>query len=75
MQSRNRTPERLTLWLSTLASLAYLGGGIGLMASSQSFYPFPLEPGPFRYALAALMIVYGLFRGSRAIKRFRGKDV
>jgi hypothetical protein len=75
MQSRNRTPERLTLWLSTLASLAYLGGGIALIASSQSFYPFPLEPGPFRTALGALLIVYGLFRGIRAIKRFRDTDV
>ncbi len=75
MQSRNRTPERLTLWLSTLASLAYLGGGIGLMASSRSFEPFPVpEPGPFRYALAALMIVYGLFRAIRAINRFRDEN-
>jgi hypothetical protein len=75
MQSRNRTAARLTLWLSVLASLAYLGGGIGLMASSQSFSPIPVpEPGPFRYALGALLTVYGLFRGYRAINRFRDND-
>lgn len=70
MRQRDRTPEQITLWLSVIASVAYLGGGIGLIASSQSFGFLP-EPGPVRYSIAAVLIIYGLFRGVRAYQRFR----
>ena len=66
----NRVASQLTLYLSALASLAYLGGGIALIASSQSF-GIDILAGPMRYALAALLIAYGAFRGYRAIQRFR----
>lgn len=66
----NRLAETLRLSLSVLASVAYLGGGIALIASSQSFGIAALE-GPLRYALAALLIVYGTYRGFRAFQQFR----
>ncbi len=66
----NRLAETLRLYLSVLASVAYLGGGIALIASSQSFGIALLE-GPLRYALAILLLVYGAFRGFRAIQQFR----
>ena len=70
MRQRNRTPEQMTLWLSVIASVAYLGGGIALIASSQSLGFLP-QPGPVRYGIAAVLIIYGLFRGIRAYQRFR----
>jgi len=65
MPQRNRVSERLTLVLAALASVAYLGGGIALIASSQSFVIFP-PPGFLRYGLAALLIWYGGTRAYRA---------
>ncbi len=65
MRQRNRVSERLTLVLAVLASVAYLGGGIALIASSQSFVIFP-PPGFLRYGLAALLIWYGGTRAYRA---------
>ncbi|WP_345269511.1 hypothetical protein [Nibrella viscosa] len=50
-------------------AMAYMGGGIGLIASSQSFGFLPT--GVFRYILAVLLIIYGLFRGFRAYQRYR----
>lgn len=73
MRGQNRGPARLTLYISVLASLAYLGGGIGLIASSQSFGVLP-EPGPFRYSMGALLIIYGAFRAYRAYQRFQEDD-
>ena len=73
MQPRNRTPERLTLYLAALASVFYLGGGIALIASSQSFGFLP-SPGPIRYGLAILLIGYGTVRGIRAYQRYRDED-
>jgi hypothetical protein len=67
MRRQSRGPERLTLYLSVLASMAYLGGGIGLIASSQSFGLLPVV----RYGLAVLLLVYGSFRAYRAYQRFR----
>ncbi|MCY7359935.1 MAG: hypothetical protein LH609_21285 [Rudanella sp.] len=66
MRQRNRVSERLTLVLAVLASMAYLGGGIALIASSQSFVIFP-PPGLLRYGLAALLLWYG---GSRAYRAY-----
>lgn len=70
MRGQNRGPARLTLYISVVASLAYLGGGIALIASSQSFGIFP-EPGPLRYGMGTLLIAYGLFRAYRAYQGFR----
>lgn len=84
-RDNNRLAENLRFYLSVLASVAYLGGGIALMASSQSFgiadsdgpfsriIAFVIADGPFRYALALLLIAYGLFRGFRAIQQFRNQ--
>ena len=60
MRGQNRGPARLTLFIAVLASLAYLGGGIALIASSQSFGVFP-EPGLLRYGMATMLIVYGRY--------------
>jgi|GEM_PF-996591 len=65
MPQRNRVSERLTLVLAVLASVAYLGGGIALIASSQRFVIFP-APGLLRYGLAVLLIWYGGARAYRA---------
>ena len=72
MRGQNRGPAQLTLYISVLASLAYLGGGIALIASSQSFGMLP-EPGLLRYSLGALLLIYGSFRAYRAYQRF-GED-
>ncbi|AUD02384.1 hypothetical protein CWM47_11440 [Spirosoma pollinicola] len=73
MRGQNRGPARLTLYISVLASLAYLGGGIGLIASSQSFGVLP-PTGPFRYGMGVLLIIYGAFRAYRAYQRFQEND-
>ena len=73
MRRRNAGPARLTLYVAVLASLAYLGGGIALIASSQSFGVFP-EPGLLRYGLGALLLLYGSFRAYRAYQRFQEDD-
>ena len=73
MRRQNRGPAQLTFYISVLASLAYLGGGIALIASSQSFGILP-EPGPFRYGMGMLLLVYGAFRAYRAYQRFQEND-
>lgn len=65
-------PDRLNLYLSGLMALAYVGGGIGLIASSQSFGILPT--GSFRIVLAILLIIYGCFRGFRAYQRYQEGD-
>ena len=70
-RDENRLADTLRFSLSVLASVAYLGGGIALIASSQSFGIAALE-GPLRYALAALLLIYGGYRGYRAYQQFRG---
>lgn len=73
MRRQNQGPARLTLYVAVLASLAYLGGGIALIVSSQSFGVFP-EPSVLRYGMGALLLVYGSFRTYRAYQRFKGND-
>jgi hypothetical protein len=73
MRGQNDGSTRLTLIIATLAALAYLGGGIALIASSQSFGMLPAT-GPFRYGLGVLLIVYGAFRAYRAYQRFQQND-
>ncbi|NID11971.1 hypothetical protein F7231_17500 [Fibrella aestuarina] len=84
-RDNNRLAENLRFYLSVLASVAYLGGGIALIASSQSFgmadsesplsriVAFIIADGPLRYALAVLLIIYGGYRGYRAIQQFRNR--
>lgn len=69
-RTENRMAETLRLTLAVLASIAYLGGGIGLIASSQSF-GIAVLAGPLRYVLSALMLVYGTFRAYRAWQQYR----
>lgn len=73
MRRQNRSAAQATLYIAALASLAYLGGGIALIASSQSFGMLP-EPGPLRYSMGALLIIYGAFRAYRAYQRFQDND-
>jgi hypothetical protein len=73
MRRQNSGPARLTLYISVLASLAYMGGGIALIASSQSFGILP-ETGPFRYGMGILLLLYGAFRAYRAYRRFQEND-
>ncbi len=73
MRNANRMSEQLNLYLSVAMAMAYLGGGIGLIASSQSFGLLP-PPGLWRYSMAALLIVYGLFRGIRAYQRSKQRE-
>ncbi|KAB7731876.1 hypothetical protein F5984_06540 [Rudanella paleaurantiibacter] len=73
MPQRNRLSEQLTLVLAAVASVAYLGGGIALIASSQSFVIFP-PPGPLRYGMAALLIWYGGSRAFRAYYMYKDRD-
>jgi len=73
MRGQNRGSARLTLYVAVLASLAYLGGGIALIASSQSFGMLP-ETGPLRYSMGALLLIYGLFRAYRAYQGFKENE-
>jgi hypothetical protein len=73
MRGQNRGPAKLTLYISVVASLAYLGGGIAMIASSQSFGVLP-EPGLLRYGMGALLIIYGAFRAYRAYQRFQENE-
>ena len=73
MRGQNRGPAQLTLYVAALASLAYLGGGIALIASSQSFGILP-ETGPFRYGMGILLLLYGAFRAYRAYLRFQENE-
>ena len=73
MRRQNTRPARLTLYVAVLASLAYLGGGIALIASSRSFGVFP-EPGLLRYVMGTLLLIYGSFRAYRAYQQFQDND-
>ena len=73
MRGRNQGPAKLTLFIAAFASLAYMGGGIVLIASSQSFGVFP-EPGLLRYGMGILLFAYGALRAYRAYQRFRDND-
>ncbi len=65
----NRTfGEVFTGVLQILIGLSYLGGGIFLMTSSQTFGLLP--SGVIRWAIAVLLFVYGCFRSYRGIKEF-----
>ncbi|MBB5286735.1 hypothetical protein HNQ92_004896 [Rhabdobacter roseus] len=56
--------ERISDLTSLLMAPIYAGGGIYLIASSSSFRLFPV--GSFwRYLLASVLILYGIYRGYR----------
>lgn len=63
--------ERIGLAISLLMSIIYTGGGIFLIASS-----FPLSFLPSgslqRYAMAVLLLLYGIYRGQRGWKQYKG---
>ena len=62
--------EQINMIVSSFMAVIYVGGGIILIASSYSF-AF-LHPGTWeRYLLAAVLIVYGLFRARRAWRIFQ----
>jgi len=71
MRGRNQGPARLTLFIAAFASLAYMGGGIALIASSQSFGRVFPEPGLLRYSMGILLFLYGAYRAYRAYQRFQ----
>lgn len=60
--------EVFTGVLQILIGLSYLGGGIFLMTSSQTFGLLPT--GAIRWGIAVLLLIYGCFRTYRGIKRF-----
>ena len=64
---RRQSPDLLRRYLNVVMGLAYTGGGIFLIASSQSFGLLPT--GTIRTVLAVLLIVYGLFRTFRGLQR------
>ncbi|MGA0559371.1 hypothetical protein ACO2Q8_22125 [Larkinella sp. VNQ87] len=59
--------DLISLYLNVLMGLLYMGGGIYLIASSQSFGLLPR--GTFRYLLAGLLLIYGAFRAYRGVQR------
>ncbi|WP_234736700.1 hypothetical protein [Tellurirhabdus bombi] len=66
---RNRpSSNQLSRYLNVLMGLVYMGGGIYLIASSQSFGILPTGVG--RYIMAVLLIAYGAFRTYRGFQRF-----
>jgi len=64
---RRQSPDLLRRYLNVMMGLAYTGGGIFLIASSQSFGLLPT--GTIRTVLAVLLVVYGLFRTFRGLQR------
>jgi divalent metal cation (Fe/Co/Zn/Cd) transporter len=56
--------EKVLDLVSMIMALIYVGGGIALIFSSSSFRFFPINEVQ-KYALAAVLIVYGIFRGYR----------
>lgn len=66
---RPSSSDSISRALNVLMGLAYTGGGIFLIASSQSFGFLPT--GTFRYLLAGLLILYGLFRVYRGVQQYR----
>ncbi len=60
--------EKLGDLTSSVMALAYVGGGVFLILSSFSFRLLPI--GSFwRYLFAGTLIVYGLYRGYRVLRR------
>lgn len=64
---RRPSSDLLSRNLNVLMGLAYMGGGIYLIASSQSFGMLPT--GPLRYIMAVLLLAYGVFRLYRGFQR------
>ena len=68
---RRPVREQINLIVSCFMAVIYIGGGIFLIASSYSF-GF-LKAGTWeRYALGALLVLYGIFRANRAWRIYRG---
>ncbi|MFA7474076.1 MAG: hypothetical protein WCY86_14295 [Spirosomataceae bacterium] len=71
----NKRPvqEQISMIVSSFMAILYVGGGIVLITSSSSF-AF-LHPGSIeRYLLAAILIIYGIYRARRAWKIYKYND-
>jgi hypothetical protein len=69
---RNQFNQQLVFVMQTIMGLAYLGGGLFLVASSLTYGILPT--GTIRYAIGGLLIVYGLFRVYRGIQLWKNES-
>ena len=60
--------EKLIDLASLIMALIYVGGGVYLISSSSSFNLLPIN-NTQRYALAGILILYGIFRGYRVWRK------
>ena len=60
--------EKLIDLASLIMALIYVGGGVYLIFSSSSFNLLPIN-NTQRYALAGILILYGIFRGYRVWRK------
>jgi hypothetical protein len=67
--SKKTLNQQLVFALQTTMGLAYVGGGLFLVASSLT-YGF-LPTGTIRYTIGSLILVYGIFRVYRAIQLWK----
>ncbi|AEI47866.1 hypothetical protein Runsl_1440 [Runella slithyformis DSM 19594] len=65
--------RQLSSMLSMTIGLAYLGGGLFLVASSATFGMLP--SGLIRYLFGAMLIVYGGYRSYRGYVQYQNDDV
>jgi divalent metal cation (Fe/Co/Zn/Cd) transporter len=65
--------EKIIDLASLIMALIYVGGGIYLIFSSSSFNFLPVNRTQ-RYALAGILILYGIFRGYRVWKRGNNQE-
>jgi len=65
--------EKVIDLASLIMALIYVGGGVYLIFSSSSFNLLPIN-NTQRYALAGILILYGIFRGYRVWRRRDNQD-
>lgn len=65
--------RQLSSILSMTIGLAYLGGGLFLVASSATFGMLP--SGLIRYLFGVMLIVYGGYRSYRGYVQYQNDDV
>lgn len=64
--------RQISAALSMAIGLAYLGGGLFLVASSATFGMLP--SGLIRYLFGAMLIVYGGYRGYRGYNHYKSEN-
>lgn len=67
--SKKMLNQQLVFALQMTMALAYVGGGLFLVASSLTYNILPT--GPVRYIAGSLILVYGIFRVYRAIQLWK----